>query len=196
MVEITCRETRIVNCTSDAAGIEKLPQLDLWESDKFDKFGWEDAYYGSSDAGVVRLLGCLRRCLGQIGRGDHVPVVWRKGADIQAELGVSADGYWGPLKRAVEAGLLVKVDIHGRPGRQKMLVAKMPAESEFHAIARAKGAVERYLQRHPAVPRWVLRSLRVELDNRVTAITAEMRPSRCAVGTRCCEPSDMQRFIL
>lgn len=177
-----CRSTEQLNCQSGPEGIEKLAQVDLWETDKFDKFEWEDAYFARSDAGVVKVLGALRRSVGQIAARDHVPVVWRRGSDVQRELGVSADGYWGPLKRAVDAGLVVKVNQHGVPGRRKLLVFKLPEESAFHAVARAKGTVERYLQKNPSVPRWVLRALRVELDDRIAAASAEfqmMHIGRC-----------------
>ncbi len=179
MLDGLCRKTRIVDCQSGPEEIEKLLQVDLWESDHFDKFEWEDAFFEIPDPGMGRLLVALRRSMGQIGRGDHVPVIWRRGSDVQRELGVSADGYWKPLARAIESGLVMKVDQHGMPGRRKILIAKLPAESEFHAVARAKGALERYLTKQPSVPRWVLRALRIELDHRVAAGSAETTQSRC-----------------
>src|SRR5690554_2815258 len=164
-----CCKSLVSKCDASSAGIDRDVQVDIWEKDHFDKFEWESQSLPISTGGLSRVLSAFRAKLGQIGQYDHVPVVWAKSSNIQNELNLSASGYWGPLQRAEDLGFVFRINQHGVSGNRKLLICKMPCESEFHAIARAKGAVERFMAKKPSVPQWVLYALRVELNNRVAA---------------------------
>lgn len=170
-----CRnEGKVEDCALSRTRVEKLRQVDLWSRDEFDLQKWRDQLFSGGDGGEVRVLHKCSSYCGTLDDQGFLPVVFKKFGALQDELGISADGFWGPLERATQKGFCFKVKTHGRPGRRQLLILKHPEESELHAVARAKGAIEKWQSEHSNYRiDWVLKALSVELENRMARATAK-----------------------
>jgi hypothetical protein len=118
-------------------------QVDLWHQDTFDKDEWVKRARSLGDGGVYLIADEIAERFGFIASGDFVPIYMKSITELQEAVGRSAAGVYNPLKRAEQAGLLVRIQRWGQFGNAKFIVAKRPEESRLRAVARARGALER-----------------------------------------------------
>lgn len=170
----SCRDAAERDCRRKPKKADLVAQVEAWMETEFDVRVWRSRLLEVGDAGVCRVLQWCSRYCGRIAKNSFLPVVFRKFTVLQEEIGVSADGFYGPVKRAEREGLCLRVKVHGRPGRRQLLVLKFPKESALRAVACAKGAAERWEQLENGYSvEWVVNALEIELRQRVEQVTGE-----------------------
>lgn len=130
-------------CSTLTPAVEMPAQVDLWHQDTFDKDEWVKRARSLGDGGVYLIADEIAERFGFISSGDFVPIYMKSITELQEAVGRSAAGVYNPLKRAEQAGLLVRIQRWGQFGNAKFIVAKRPEESRLRAVARARGALER-----------------------------------------------------
>ena len=133
---------------------------------KFSKVAWKKAGNQYSEKRLTtKTYGALTQLsdtMGRLGRGDHVPCVWRRASDLQRVLNIGRDALRSRLDELIAEGFLIEVQMHGTPGKRKMYVAKMPEQSEADALLSAVEAFRRYRK----IPTQVRDALFWEIEHR------------------------------